>query len=94
MCLERITDCVPRFVAHHEAMRKIQFKKASVFFEGASDCKDFLVPSTKVAGKEQLQALQSTVSAQTIRENSIVHPYKNHKACSVPDCVQEPLPKR
>jgi hypothetical protein len=52
MCLERIADCVPRFVAHPKGiMVNIQIKMAFVFFEGARNCKDFSVAILRAAGK-------------------------------------------
>ena len=69
MCLERITDCVPRLVAYCKIMRKMQVNKT----ECASDCKDILISDITVAGRVHAQALQTTVSAQPIRENGIVN---------------------
>jgi hypothetical protein len=71
MCLERITDGVPLFVAH-PAKTKIQVNEAFVISKGSSDCKDFLVSDLVVAGKERSQALQTTISAEPISENDIV----------------------
>jgi hypothetical protein len=71
MCLERITDGVPRFVAH-PARIKIQVNEAFVVSEDACDCKDLSVTDLKVAGNARSQALQPTVSAQPISENDIV----------------------
>jgi hypothetical protein len=65
MCLERITDSVPRFVAQ-PAITKIKHNKAFVFFEGASDCKQFMLELTVC------QTFQTTVSAQPIRENGSI----------------------
>jgi hypothetical protein len=73
MCLERIADCVPGFVAHPKVMPKIQFNKPFVFFEGVSDCKDLSVTDLIVVGNAGSQAFQRTISAQPIRENIIVH---------------------
>jgi hypothetical protein len=72
MCLERIANGAPRFVVYLlEKPRKIQFNEAVVFFEGVSECKDFSVTNL------QLQALQTTVFAQPIRENGRVNITKN-----------------
>jgi hypothetical protein len=73
MCLERIADGVPRLVAHPKIMFKHQVNKASIFFEGARNFKDFSVTILRAAGKERCEAFQTTVSAQPIRENRIVN---------------------
>jgi hypothetical protein len=70
MCLERLTDCVPRFVARG---LEDQVNKTFVLFEGARNCKDVLVNLKLVARKEWTKALQTTISAQPIRENDIVN---------------------
>jgi hypothetical protein len=49
----------------------MQVNKTFVFFEGARDCKNFLVPDIMVSGNVWCQALQTTVFAQPIRENRI-----------------------
>jgi hypothetical protein len=73
MCLERITDGAPRFVAHPENPTKIQFNKTFVFSEGARNCKNFSVTDLRDVGKAWFQALQTTVSAQNICEDKIVN---------------------
>jgi hypothetical protein len=75
MCLDRIADCVPRFVAHPRVMPKLQVDKTFVFFEGDRDREECLV-SDGIAGLEngRPRGLQTTVSGQTIRENTIVQP--------------------
>jgi hypothetical protein len=72
MCIERIAKEAPRYVAHIRAI-KLQFSEAFVLLEGARDCNDFSVSDLKAARKVQCQALQTTVSAQPIRENGIVN---------------------
>jgi hypothetical protein len=54
-------------------MHKIQINKASVFFEAARNCKNVSVTSVTVVGNAWSQALQTTVSAQPIRENGGVN---------------------
>jgi hypothetical protein len=80
MCLERITDDAPRFVPRRLAeasskhdITKIQFQKAFVFSEGASDCKDFSVSDTMAVGEARAKALQNSGSAQRIHENGTVN---------------------
>ncbi len=73
MCLERITDGVPRYIAYPGAITQIQVDKALVFSEGARNSKDFSVTDLKVAGKAWYQTLQTTVSAQPTRESGIVY---------------------
>jgi hypothetical protein len=58
ICLERITDCVPRFVAHPKVMVKIQYNEAFVFSEGACNYKDFSFTDITVTGNAWCQALQ------------------------------------
>jgi hypothetical protein len=71
MCLKIIADCVPCFVAN-QATTKIQVSKALVFFQGAGDCAEFLAIDLEVLEKAQFEALQTTVTAQPIRDNGIV----------------------
>jgi hypothetical protein len=51
----------------------IQVNKARVLFEGASDCKEFLIADTMVIEKARSQAFQTTISASPISENGIVN---------------------
>jgi hypothetical protein len=47
---ESIADCVPGVVAQ-QCISNLQLNEDFVFFEGVSDCKDFLVTILKVRGK-------------------------------------------
>jgi hypothetical protein len=70
MSLERITDGAPRFVVLPEAaIAKIQFDEAFVFSESARNCKEFSITNLEVAENSWFETLQTTVSAQPIREN-------------------------
>ena len=72
MFLERITDCVPRFVAQ-QAATKIKNNKVFVVFEGVSDCNNLSVIIFGAAGIDRFQPFQSTVSVQAIHDNGIVN---------------------
>ena len=74
MCLERSADGGPRFVAHPWAISQIQFNKAFIFSEGASDFKDLSV--TILVGNARGQPLQRTISAYPLREDVIVNSTK------------------
>jgi hypothetical protein len=73
MCLERITNGIPGFVAQCKVIIKLQVNKTFVFSEVARNRLDLLVTVITVAGKEWFESLQTTLSTQPIRENGIIN---------------------
>jgi hypothetical protein len=73
MCLETITDGAPRFVVHTIAITKIQFNETFVFSYSVRNCKETSFTILRAVGNERSEDFQTTVSAQTIRENGIVN---------------------
>jgi hypothetical protein len=74
MRLERIANGAPGFLLHNKAITtQMQLHEAFVFSEGARNCKEFSVTGLVIRVKVVLQAFQTTVSAQPIRENNLVN---------------------
>jgi hypothetical protein len=63
----------PRSRDRRGTRRKRNFGIPFVFSEGTSDCKKFWVTDLRVIGKARSPALQTTVSAQPIREDEIAN---------------------